>query len=143
MLLKTGGEYAAMAAVIVAVAGVMQIGASLVAVFYITKTTDANKEELEAYPIDKEVEELFIHYTLYSYSVLILCTHTLYTTYTVLILCAHTLYTIHVLILCTYILIHYNRWRSWISKLCRIRTTDTRLSIGRQASSTSRYSVLL
>jgi hypothetical protein len=58
MLLQTSGDYDAIAAVIVAVAGVMQIGASLVAVFYITKTIDANKEELEAYPIDKEVEEL-------------------------------------------------------------------------------------
>jgi hypothetical protein len=58
MLLKTGGEYAAIAAVIVAVAGIIQIGASLVAVFYITKCIDANKEELDAYPVDKEVEEL-------------------------------------------------------------------------------------
>jgi hypothetical protein len=58
MLLKTEGEYAALGAIIVAVAGVMQIGASLVAVFYITKTIDANKEELEAYPIDEEVAAL-------------------------------------------------------------------------------------
>jgi hypothetical protein len=58
MLLQTGGEYAAIAALVVAVAGIMQVGASLVAVFYITKCIDANKAELDAYPIDEEVEEL-------------------------------------------------------------------------------------
>jgi hypothetical protein len=58
MLLQTSGDYDAIGAVIVAVAGVMQIGASLVAVFYITKCIDANKRELDEYPIDEKVKAL-------------------------------------------------------------------------------------
>ena len=48
----------AISSVVVAVAGLVQAGASLVAVYFISKTLDEHKDELEAMPTDEAVAKL-------------------------------------------------------------------------------------